>query len=56
MAGDDEVDGFHGFDPGCFRTVIFAFDDDRFATGALFKTAFGFPSPPITPSRFFSAL
>ena len=58
VAGHDEVGGFHGFDPGIFAAVIFAFADDRFATDILFKTAFafcgGFSAAPITPSRFFS--
>jgi hypothetical protein len=42
------------FDPGNFAAAIFAFVDDRFATDILFKTAFAFVDPPITPSRFFS--
>jgi hypothetical protein len=32
---------------------IFAFADDRFATGILLKTAFASCCAPITPSRFF---
>jgi hypothetical protein len=55
MARNDEVGGFHVFAPGFFPASIFAFGDDRFATGILFKTAFAFGSPPITPSRFFTA-
>ena len=58
VAGNDEVGGFHFFDPGVVAAVIFAFADDRFATVILFKTAFafggGFPGAPITPSRFFN--
>ena len=55
MARNDEVGGFHFFDPGSFPSVILAFADDRFATGILFKTVFAFGSPPTTPSRFFNA-
>ncbi len=55
LACNDEVGGFHVFDPGFFPAAIFAFGDDRFATGGLLKTAFAFGSPPITPSRFFTA-
>jgi hypothetical protein len=32
---------------------IFAFADDRFATGILLETAFASCCAPITPSRFF---
>jgi len=56
IACNDEVGGFHFFDPGSFPAPIFAFADDGFATGILFKTAFAFGSPPITPSRCFIAL
>ena len=59
VAGNDEVGGFHDFDPGSFAAAILAFADDRFAAGILFKTACALAdvlSPPaITPSRFFIA-
>src|SRR5258708_35809657 len=42
VACNDEVGGGHGFGPGIFPAVIFAFDDDRFATTILFKTSFAF--------------
>ena len=33
VAGNDEVGGVHVSIPGCSAAVIFAFADDRFATG-----------------------
>jgi hypothetical protein len=32
VTGDDEVDGFHVFDPVVFRAASFAFTDGGFAT------------------------
>jgi len=51
VACNGEIGGFHFFDPGIFAAAIFAFADDRFATGSLFKTVFAFGSLAITPSR-----
>ena len=55
VAGDDEVGGFHGFDPGIFPARIRSFADDRLATVILFETSFALAAPPITPSRFLIA-
>jgi hypothetical protein len=54
-ARDDEVGGFHFFDPGLLVAAIFPFADDRFATGSLFKTVFAFGSLARTPSRLRSS-
>jgi hypothetical protein len=40
IAGDDEVGGFHGGDPGLLRVLIFAAVDNPFATATKFETLF----------------
>jgi hypothetical protein len=60
VARNDELGGIH-FRKSVFRNpvfiaAIFAFADVGFATAALFKTAFDFCCPAITPSRAFSTL
>jgi hypothetical protein len=49
-ARDDEVGGFHFFDPG-IQASIFATDDDRFATAIKSKTLFAYFAQPSARAR-----
>lgn len=58
---NDELLGFHGFDPGglvfaAFVVAIFLAVDVGFATAVMFETLFELLSLASTPSRFFITL